>query len=197
MTEASENTAKAALRIHMRARRRELVREHPEADWQAGDHGPAMLAKLKYAKPGVLAVYRASGNEMDPRPLAENLAALGWRLALPACQEIDQPVVFRAWMPGDRLVPDVMNIAAPLDSAVELRPDIIVAPVLAFDHVGNRLGQGGGYYDRTLEALRAGSRPPVYVGLAFNGQEVEHVPVYDHDQRLDAILTETGYRPFS
>ena len=118
MTEAAENTAKAALRIHMRAKRRELVREHPEADWQAGDHGPDMLARLKYSRPGVIAVYRASGNEMDPRPLADNLAALGWRLALPVCREIDQAVVFRAWAPGDRLIPDVLR--GVLDALVQL-----------------------------------------------------------------------------
>ncbi|MEI7933340.1 MAG: 5-formyltetrahydrofolate cyclo-ligase, partial [Alphaproteobacteria bacterium] len=130
MTEDAENTAKAVLRIHMRNLRRQLVRDHPEADWQAGDKAPEMLAALNYARPGVIAVYRASGNEMDPRPLADNLAAIGWRLALPVCREFDQPVIFRAWAPGDRLIPDVMNIAAPLDSAMELSPDIVVAPVL-------------------------------------------------------------------
>lgn len=196
MTEETENSAKAALRINMRAKRRELVRQHPEADWQAGDRAAEMLAALRYGRPGVIAVYRASGNEMDPRPLAENLAAAGWRLALPACVEVDRPVVFRAWLPGDRLIPDIMDIAAPLDSAMELIPDIVIAPVLAFDFLGNRLGQGGGYYDRTMEGLRQRARPPVYVGLAFNGQEVDHVPVYDHDQRLDGVLTETGYRAF-
>ena len=197
MTEASENTAKAALRIHMRALRRQLVREHPEGDWQAGDKAAEMLAALGVKKPGTIAVYRASGNEMDPRPLAENLAPQGWRLVLPACVEFDKPVVFRLWMPGDRLAPDIMDIASPLDSAVEAVPDIVIAPVLAFDGVGNRLGQGGGYYDRTMEALRALARPPAFVGLAFGGQEVDRVPVYNHDQRLDGILTETGYRAFS
>ena len=197
MTENSENTAKAVMRIHMRSLRRQFVREHPEADWQAGDKCGDMLAALKFAKPGVAAAYRASGNEMDPRPLVENLIALGWTIALPACHALDSTVTFRAWLPGDRLIPDLMNIAAPLDSAPEVVPNLIIAPVLAFDFLGNRLGQGGGYYDRTLAGLRESARPPAYVGLAFAGQEVDQVPVYEHDQRLDAILTETGYRPFS
>jgi 5-formyltetrahydrofolate cyclo-ligase len=195
MTTAADTSAKAALRVHMRALRRTLVRDHPEADWQAGDHAEAMLAALKLKKPGVIAVYRASGNEMDPRPLADNMIKLGWTVALPVCEALDCPVIFRAFKPGDRLAPDIAEIAAPLASAPEATPDIIIAPLLAFDKAGHRLGQGGGYYDRTLERLRATRRPPLFIGLAYAGQEVERVPVDDHDQRLDAILTESGYRP--
>ena len=77
------------------------------------------------------------------------------------------------------------------DSAVT--PDLIIAPLLAFDRAGGRLGQGGGHYDRTIAALRA--RGPLFViGLAYAGQEIEAVPrMKPHDQRLDAILTEIGY----
>jgi 5-formyltetrahydrofolate cyclo-ligase len=65
--------------------------------------------------------------------------------------------------------------------------------VLAFQKDGVRLGQGGGYYDRALEALRA--RKSVFViGLAYSGQQAENLPHEPHDQRLDAILTEKEYR---
>jgi 5-formyltetrahydrofolate cyclo-ligase len=195
MTEASDNTAKAVMRVHMRALRRNLVREHPEADWQAGDRAEEMLAALRLKKPGVIAVYRASGNEIDPRPLAENMIKLGWTVALPVCEELDAPIVFRGFKPGDRLAPDVMEIAAPLASAPEVTPHIVITPLLAFDRHGHRLGQGGGYYDRTIAALRMSQQNPVIVGLAYAGQEVERVPTDDHDQKLDAILTESGYRP--
>lgn len=197
MTEAADTSAKAVLRMHMRALRRTLSRDHPEADWQAGDHAEQMLAIIKASRPGICAVYRASGAEIDPRPLADTLIKLGWRIALPACEALDAPVVFRLFAPGDRLAPDVANISAPLNSAKQVQPDIIVAPLLAFDAQGRRLGQGGGYYDRTLEALRAGPKRPVFVGMAYAGQEVPHVPAEDHDQRLDAILTESGYRPLA
>ena len=195
MTDAVETSAKAILRTHMRALRRQLVREHPEADWQAGDHAEAMLAKLGVKKPGVIAVYKAVGAEMDPRPLVENMIKLGWRIALPACEALDAPVVFRAFAPGDRLAPDAAEMAAPLASAQELHPDIVITPLLAFDRHGHRLGQGGGYYDRTLASLRAEAQPPKVVGLAFSRQEVDRVPTNDHDQKLDAVLTELGYRP--
>ena len=73
-----------------------------------------------------------------------------------------------------------------------LQPDLVVTPLLAFQLDGTRLGQGGGYYDRALEALRARKRVMV-LGLAYSGQQVENLPHEAHDQRLDAILTEKEY----
>ena len=181
--------------MNVRAVRRAFVKEHPEADWQAGDRGKALLDALFKGRKrsGVVAVYRSSGSEIDARPLAECVLKLGWSLALPASEEVDTPVVFRRWKPGDKLAPDAMGIASPLASAEEVRPDVIVAPLIAFDRRGGRLGQGGGYYDRTLEAWRRTADPPAFVGLAFSCQEVDRVPLEPHDQRLDAILTEKEY----
>jgi 5-formyltetrahydrofolate cyclo-ligase len=68
--------------------------------------------------------------------------------------------------------------------------------MLAFDERGRRLGQGGGYYDRTLEKLR-GEEPVFVLGLAFAAQEVEKLPAETHDQPLDAVLTEAGFRRFT
>lgn len=188
--------AKAALRAQMRVRRKALIRAHPEADWQAGDRAQDLLDGLGLKRPGIAALYHASGAEMDPRPLSENLRKLGWKIALPACEAPDEPVVFRSWAPGDRLAPDAVGISAPLRAAGDLSPDLVIVPLIAFDASGARLGQGGGYYDRTLADLRALPSPPPCVGLAFAGQEIEAVPRADHDQKLDAILTELGYRAF-
>jgi 5-formyltetrahydrofolate cyclo-ligase len=197
VTHATDATAKAVLRLSMRGLRKAFVKDHPEADWQAGDMADRMLKGLFGRRPdaGVAALYRASGSEIDPRPLGEALLALGWALALPASDAVDEPVVFRAWKPGDRLATDVVGVAAPLAGAAELKPDIIVCPLIAFDRAGGRLGQGGGYYDRTIEIARAGPKPPWVVGLAFSIQEVAHVPVEPHDQRMDAILTEKAFIP--
>ncbi len=77
-----------------------------------------------------------------------------------------------------------------------MSPDLVLVPLLAFDPYGGRLGQGGGYYDRTLAQLRA-ERPVFVLGLAYAGQEVERLPAETHDQPLDAVLTETGLRSFA
>lgn len=75
--------------------------------------------------------------------------------------------------------------------------DVILVPGLAFDLAGNRLGQGGGWYDRTLERARERARQksaPLVVGVAFECQIVEAVPHENHDARMDCLVTETGIR---
>jgi 5-formyltetrahydrofolate cyclo-ligase len=74
-------------------------------------------------------------------------------------------------------------------------PDVLLVPLLAFDAEGYRLGYGGGFYDRTLETLRA-VRPVLAIGIAYAGQQRSDVPHSDHDQRLDAVLTENGLTRF-
>ncbi len=191
---ADIDARKAALRPRMRTLRRDLARDIPQADWLAGEHVEALLAALGLSKPGVAAVYHPAGAEFDPACVAEKLSGLGWTLTLPFCIARDEAMVFRRKPADGRLIPDGAGILSPPPTAQKLRPDLIVAPVLAFDARGGRLGQGGGFYDRTLESLNASGPAPPVVGLAYAGQEIDAVPAEDHDQRLDAILTETGYR---
>ena len=194
---AQTDAEKAALRLRMRRLCQTLARDMPQADWQAGEQIDGLLAQLKLQRPGVAAVYHPAGAELDPTCAAERLADLGWKTALPACLAPDEPMVFRLHAPGAPLTPDAAGILSPPPAARAVTPDLIIAPILAFDDAGRRLGQGGGYYDRTLSALRAAGAPPPVVGLAYSAQEVERVPADNHDQRLDAILTETGYRVFA
>jgi 5-formyltetrahydrofolate cyclo-ligase len=120
-------------------------------------------------------------------------AKLGAVILLPVVATRGAALRFRQASDPERYVPDAEGILAPPLEASEARPDIILAPLLAFDRFGGRLGQGGGYYDRTLAALRAG--PGVLaVGLGFAAQEVDEVPLGPHDQFLDAICTEISYR---
>jgi 5-formyltetrahydrofolate cyclo-ligase len=98
-------------------------------------------------------------------------------------------LVFRQWKPGDPLVAGKMDIPEPRASAPVLDPDLLFVPLAAFDRAGQRIGYGAGFYDVTLEALRA-RKPIVAVGVAYAAQEVEAVPREDHDERLDFILTE-------
>ncbi|MDO8296830.1 MAG: 5-formyltetrahydrofolate cyclo-ligase [Caulobacter sp.] len=193
MTDPFLATRKAALRRDARARRKALLVEHPEADWMAADRAGEMLAALGLAGAGTVAIYRALGAEIDPRPLGELLTGRGWRLALPCVEATDGPLAFRGWTPGERLAPDLSGLSAPLVSAPALRPDLIMVPLLAFDRGGGRLGHGGGHYDRTLAALRAEGMAPPAVGLAYSGQEVADLPRERHDELLDGILTEAGY----
>lgn len=137
----------------------------------------------------VVAGYRAIRDELNPEPLMETFALEQARLALPCVTGPDQPLVFRAWSPGDPLVRGAFGVEEPEPDAPELTPDLVLAPLLAFDEAGRRLGYGAGFYDRTLAALRA-NRTVASVGLAYEAQKLKRVPTGGHDAPLDWILTE-------
>jgi 5-formyltetrahydrofolate cyclo-ligase len=160
----------------------------PDAAERAALHLP--LDALPSVK--VVAGYHAMGAELSPWPVLRRIEAIGARIALPVAPQPHAPLVFRAFSPDQMLEPDAAKIPSPTEDAEVLVPDLVIAPLIGFDRDGYRLGQGGGYYDRTLDALRASGRVFV-IGLAYAGQEVDRVPRDDHDQPLDAILTETGY----
>lgn len=187
----SDPSDKANLRAALRRRRRALAGQAPGAALAAAAHAPvAELARL-----GWFSSYHAMGTELDPEPLALRLIAAGGRLAMPATLGADRPLVFRQVRAGDIAVPDAFGVPSPPPEAPEATPRLVICPLLAFDRAGGRLGQGGGPYDRTLAVLRA--QGPVFVlGLAYAGQEVAALDLEPHDQRLDAILTETGYTRF-
>jgi 5-formyltetrahydrofolate cyclo-ligase len=189
MTITTPPAAKALLRQALRDQRKRLAAEAPDA----GERAAALLPEARLIGVTVAAGYRPRGGEVDPRALMARLAAAGALLALPVAFDREPgPLAFRAYAPGDRLEPDAFFIAAPTAEAKEVRPDLVITPLLAFDRRGGRIGQGGGHYDRTLAALRA-EGPVFALGLAYDGQEVADIPREPHDQALDAILTETRY----
>lgn len=139
----------------------------------------------------MVAGYMPIGSELDCRLLLEQLAQAGVPLCLPVVTGRGEPLVFRRWSPGDQMAAGVWGIAEPLASAAQVTPDVLLVPLLAYDRSGHRLGYGGGYYDRTLRALRAAGEV-VAIGLAFAGQLRDKLPVTDGDQPLDWIVTEAG-----
>ena len=149
------------------------------------------LASVPLAEEVVVSGYWPMGDEIDPRPLLEALAVRGHRLALPAIRAAAAPLDFRAWQPGDDLRPAGFGTHEPLSNAEELRPGLLLVPLLAFDAAGYRLGYGGGFYDRSLALLR-GAGDILAVGLAFAAQQVAAVPREATDQPLDLVVTEEG-----
>lgn len=141
-------------------------------------------------KPGiVVAGYMPMRREIDPRPLMRALAARGARLALPVIVARDAPLLFRAWREGDRLARGPFDVLQPTEDAATVQPDLLLVPLAAFDRRGHRIGYGGGYYDRTLQKLRAATTI-VAAGVAFAIQEVETIPASHHDAVLDIVLTD-------
>lgn len=190
MVNTAPDLRKVALRAAMRRRRRAMLLAAPDAAREAAARLP--LDRLPAHQ--IVGGYHAVGTEFDPAFVLARLQAHGARLALPVTVDRHGPLVFRlAGDPAD-FVPDLLGVPSPPMEAPEATPDLLIAPVIAFDNRGGRLGQGGGYFDRTIAALR--KRSTIFViGLALSGQEVARVPREPHDQRLDAILTEKAYMP--
>lgn len=136
--------------------------------------------------------YWPIGDELDVLPLLGALREKGIALALPVVVGPGQPLTFRAWRPGDEMVPGAHGISVPLATAETLIPTLLIVPLLAFDREGWRLGYGAGYYDRTLEAFAGAGQPVTAVGVAYEAQEVPAVPHDDGDVRLTAVVTETA-----
>lgn len=119
------------------------------------------------------------------------LAARPGRSAtIPVVTEKATPMRFRLWAPGDPMAHDRHGIPIPARGA-EAQPQVLLIPVNAFDDKGYRLGYGGGYFDRTLEAL---AQAPIKVGIGFELARVDTTHPQPHDHPMDWIVTEAGVR---
>jgi 5-formyltetrahydrofolate cyclo-ligase len=184
-------TSKTQLRQELRARRAALAQALP-------DH-PGLLAAqaaaLAIAPMSLVGAYQALPGEADPRLLLLELAAEGCNLAFPRVAAKGQALVFHRWGPDRPLIRGAFGVLEPEPDWPVAAPRIVLVPLLGFDASGHRLGYGGGYYDRTLAALRAAG-PLRAIGVAYAGQEVERLPHEPHDHPLDALVTEQGVRTF-
>lgn len=145
---------------------------------------------IEAIKPEIVAGYIPIANEIDARPLMAAFSALGARLCLPEVVELGEALRFREWTPGALLSSGKLGTLQPTEDAEILEPELVLLPLLAVDRRGVRLGQGGGFYDRTLEQLR--ERSILAYGVAFDEQLVDCLPVETHDQMLDGLITPTS-----
>lgn len=175
---------KAELRRVHRVRRRALTAR------QQQDHARA-VAQFAFAHiaPGdVVGLYIADDGEVDLLPLAQRC----WRATITTCIPVvrGESMHFATWEENTELIPGPFAIAEPRTGEPRA-PDIVFAPVVAFDERGTRLGRGGGFYDRFL--ADGGYR---VVGVAHECQYAEALPKDEHDVRLDAVVTERGWHAF-
>jgi len=186
MSDTTLIDAKAGLRREVLARRDALPAELRQVAAET-------IARREFpldVGPGVLVSgFSSIGSEMNPLPLMRRLAERGARLALPVVIGRGRPLALRAWAFGEPLDKGQWGIREPRSDAPEVDPDIVLAPLAAFDRTGHRIGYGAGYYDLTLAGLRARKRI-VAVGLAYAAQEIAAVPATARDERLDLVLTE-------
>jgi len=183
---AAVDQVKARLRGEALARRDALPAETRAAAARA-------IAERRFPVPVspemIVSGFMPLKNEISPIPLMRKLADAGARLALPVVAGRGKPLIMRAFVFGQPLIAGVWGIREPGPEAPEVLPDLVIAPLLAFDRSGYRIGYGAGYYDMTITALRA-RKAIAALGIAFAAQEIAEVPRTSRDARLDLVLTE-------
>jgi len=145
-----------------------------------------VLALRLVPKGAVVAGVWPLPGEIDLRPLWLALHDSGHHILLPQTTARGTALVFRHWHPGITMIPERFGTERP--DGPEAVPELIFVPLLAFDAMGNRLGYGGGYYDRTLAA----NPGAVALGFGYAALQVDSVPVGPHDLPLNRIVTEHG-----
>jgi 5-formyltetrahydrofolate cyclo-ligase len=178
---------KAGLRKLLRDRRARFVLALPPAARGLAFRVLPSPVIQRLTPGATIALYRAVGAEAPTESIADHLESHGYRLALP---RIDShgAMVFAAWDRDRILVPGPFRTLQPDNKAAEVVPDAILAPLVGFDVAMNRLGQGGGYFDRAFATYPKALR----IGLAWSAQGVDLLPAEAHDLPLDIIVTEAA-----
>ena len=136
----------------------------------------------------IVAGYMPIRTEISPLQTMSELHASGKTVVVPVIAGKGKPLLFSRWAPGCAMVEGPFGAMIP-EAADYLRPQVLIAPLVAFDRRGCRLGYGGGFYDRSIEMLSLAEEPHT-VGFAYSAQEQPRVPVGENDRRLNALATE-------
>ena len=131
--------------------------------------------------------YYPSNYEIDDLAILDLLEKKNFKVSLPIIKK-DNQMNFCSWSRGDPLRVNKFGIPEPVSSKI-FYPDILLVPLVAYDNNLNRLGYGGGYYDRFIEKLEK-TKKIIKIGLAFSFQKISSIPIDQYDKRLDFIITE-------
>ena len=183
---------KAALRKQQAILRKDASAAHDDVVALLAGYADPLMKALALEDGDIVAGFWPIKSELDPRPLMAALVRCGMHSALPSTPQAGQPLIFHAWQDGDAVISGLYGTSEPAPTAPVVIPRLILVPMLAFDDAGFRLGYGGGFYDRTLAKIRAEGHHVQCVGIAYDSQHVDHVPVGDYDAQLDGVLTESG-----
>ena len=178
------------IRQQIRQRRRALT---PEQQTQFALHAAdRMMAYPPVLLAQTVAVFLSFDGELDTRPLIDQLWRAGKRVYLPVLHPFSPGnLLFLHYHPSSDLVVNRLNIREPKLDVRDVLPlsqlDVLVTPLVAFDAAGQRLGMGGGFYDRTLQNWRQHRLQPV--GYAHDCQQVDALPTEQWDIPLPAVIT--------
>ena len=151
-----------------------------------------------FKKADRIAAYLAFDGEVDPMPLMVAAVEQGKQVYLPVIDGKSKPLSFAAWTPTTEQVANRFKILEPQVPRSEhltgQNLDLVICPLVGFDQTRNRIGVGGGFYDRTFEFLNdpQNGRAVQLVGVAFELQKLESIEPQTWDVKLDAVVTEAA-----
>ncbi len=181
---------KAVLRKELRQKRREHAASlPPQISALVFNRPPGAVLDLVPAD-AAIGFYRADPGEAPATSYMKFFFERGHQLALPRVTTLAEPMVFHHHAdPFDEsdLVDGPLGLRQPRADSPVVEPAVLFMPLLGFDTSGQRLGQGGGFYDRWLAA----HPDTIAIGMAWDVQEVEDLPIEGHDMPLAAIITPT------
>ena len=131
--------------------------------------------------------YYPSNYEIDDLNILNFLEKKNFKVSLPVIKKENQ-MNFYKWSKGDPLKINKFGIPEPVSTRI-IYPDILLVPLVAYDSNLNRLGYGGGFYDRYIEKIEK-IKKVIKIGLAFSFQKISSIPINQYDKRLDFIVTE-------
>ena len=131
--------------------------------------------------------YYPSNYEIDDLNILDYLEKKNFKVSLPVIQKANQ-MNFCKWSKRDPLKINKFGIPEPVSTKI-IYPDILLVPLVAYDSNLNRLGYGGGFYDRYIEKIEK-IKKVIKIGLAFSFQKISSIPINQYDKRLDFIVTE-------
>jgi len=199
--------ARAALTVTQRQQAAAKIMQHLEDGWQDSPAGKLLIRLQGDLKPvdddqpvlparrkPIIAAFWPIRDEPNLLPLLQRWAHDKYLVALPCTAVPAAPLVFKPWTPDARMRKGAFGIPEP-DTSTVCIPDVILVPTLGYTDAAERLGYGGGYYDRTLAALQHDGREHVAIGIAYSvGRMTPHEhTAADHDITLDAVVTDAGW----
>jgi 5-formyltetrahydrofolate cyclo-ligase len=185
---------KKALRQLVRTARAEFVATLPPSVSHLVFSRPPSTLWDQIANHDIFALYTPMKNEPPTQRYAHFLLEHGKQLALPRFDTRDTAMTFALWDGlEESLEPGPFGQLQPFKLSKMCVPEVYFMPLVAFDTALNRLGQGGGHYDRYFARCQAEKFQSVRIGLAWSVQQVDKIPINEFDVPLDAVITQSQF----
>ena len=145
------------------------------------------IIKKKNLKDKIFGGYYSFNYEIDAIKILENFERLNFHISLPRIKKGSQ-MDFFDWSSKDPLIINKYGIPEPISKTIRY-PDILLVPLVAYDKNLNRIGYGGGFYDRYIKKIK-NKKKIITIGLAYSFQKVKKIPINKYDVKLDFVITE-------